>query len=852
MTSKAQPLALLCYQSQPGFYPRRMFAPHEVFVGPDCQTGRDKSGIDCLNVAPGQYDLAEAARKLGVTPDIVVVKPDATGRNIARNLGAVPGVKVLILGDTHHLERPIAWMLDYAASEPFDLIICHHARQHVHFFAHAGLNAPCYWIPLLSVNPHPQPEAQALAYPVSFIGSMGRWHPYRTQVLDALKEAGLPLHLATTSQEEASAHYARSAISLNVSLNGDINHRVGEVLAAGGFLLTDRLAPQAGLDGLFEDGKHLVHYDGLDDLVDRACYYLAHPEEAKAIRLAGCSKFMADHHPDLKRRQFLDLALEGRAAEGWDLSDDPRHRFALPNGPIELLKRVEAYEAVQDLHRRSKKLQLILAPGLDPAYATDAIDLPRLDIRVAEDSALFAQTQSEGRIAITPPEHLFDELGPQAILLASAQNLESLPLERTPASLCVAEAMFDPLPESAAARLRQAGYIQEGRSLWTRRDKHASPEIATERSPKIAARPGSPKKPRIAIDAVFFQDYLTGIARVWEELLRVWVKDGFADHLLILDREGLGPEVQGLMRRNLPGHDYERLAEDRALLQKVCDEEEIDLFVSTFCTTPLSTPSIFMGYDMIPEVVGVNATDEPMWQEKHDAIGYARCKGYVCISENTASDLKRLFPAIDAKTVHVAHCGVNPIFKPASEDEIADFKNRIGVDRPYYMLVGQRKSYKNGILFFKGFAGMNNKGQFAIVNSGAKPVEQEFIDQVPDTPIIYGRMSDEEMRLAYAGAVALVFPSFYEGFGMPVIEAMASGCPVITTPMGSLAEVAGPAAMYVGPTDVPGMTRALLEVQLQETRKALVAAGLQRAQLFRWTDMAAKIKAVLLAAAGEG
>lgn len=848
MVTEAQPLALLCFQSQPGLYPRQMFAPNEVFAGPDCQTGHHPSGIDCLNVIPGEYDLAEVAKKFAISPDIVVIKPDATGRNVARNLSAVPGVKVLILGDTHHLERPIAWMLDYAASEPFDLIICHHARQHVHFFAHAGLNAPCYWIPLLSVNPHPQPEAQALAYPVSFIGSMGRWHPYRTQVLDALKEAGLPLHLATTSQEEASAHYARSAISLNVSLNGDINHRVGEVLAAGGFLLTDRLAPQAGLDGLFEDGKHLVHYDGLDDLVDKARYYLSHPEAALAIRRAGRDKFLAEHHPDLKRRQFLDLVLEGKAAPGWDLSGDPRHRFAVPDGPIELLKRVEAYEAVQDLHRRSKNPQLVLAPGFDPTYATDSIDLPRLKIRVAGDSDLFAKTQSEGRIAVVSPDRLFDGLGVESILLASAQTLESLPLDRAPASLCVADAMFEPLPESAVARLRQAGYGQEGRSLWTRRDRQAAPDISTQHPPKIPARAGSPQKPRIAIDAVFFQDYLTGIARVWEEVLRVWVEDGFADHLLILDREGFGPEVPNLMRRNLPRHDYERVEEDRVLLQKVCDEEGIDLFVSTFCTTPTTTPSIFMGYDMIPEVVGINAHEEPMWKEKHEAIGYANCKGYVCISENTAKDLMRLFPAIDPKTVHVAHCGVNPVFKPAREEEIADFRNKIGIHKPYYMLVGQRKSYKNGILFFRGFAQMPNKNQFAIVNSGAKPIEDEFIALVPDTQIAFGRMSDEEMRLAYAGAVALVFPSYYEGFGMPVIEAMACGCPVITTPMGSLAEVAGQAALFVGPQDVNGMTRALLEVQLPETRKALAAAGLQRAQSFRWTDMAARIKDVLLAA----
>lgn len=848
MPSSAQPKALLCFQSQPGLYPRRMFAPQEFFVGPDCQTGRHASGIDCLNVAPGEYDLAEITKRIGIAPDIVVIKPDATGRNAPRNLAGVPGVKALVLGDTHHMERPIAWMLDYAASEPFDVTICHHARQHIHFFAHAGLKAPCYWIPLLSVNPHLQPEAEALAFPVSFVGSMGRWHPYRTQVLEALKSAGLPLNLATTSQEEAAAIYARSAISLNVSLNGDINHRVGEVMAAGGFLLTDRLSKESGLASLFDDGVHLAHYDGLDDLVEKARYYLTHQDEVRTIRKAGRDKFLAEHNSDLKREQFLDLVLNGKAASGCDLSNDPRHRFAVPADPIELLKRVEAYEIVQDMHRCLAAPKLILAPGADPAYATDCADLVRLDIAVCEDSPLFERTQTRQRVRIAPS---LDAPSKDAILLAAKGGLDKIDLEKAPERLLLPDSMFEPLSDEAARRLREAGYRPDGRSSW-KRDQQSQIVSVETKSGKVPARPGSPKPPRIAIDAVFFQDYLTGIARVWEEVLRVWVADGFADHLLILDRDGFGPEVPGLMRRDLPKHEYEHVPEDRALLQKLCDEEGVDLFVSTFCTTPLTTPSVFMAYDMIPEVVGVNAAEEPMWKEKHEAILYGACKGYVCISHNTANDLKRLFPAIDPASVHVAHCGVNSVFKPAREDEIAEFRNKIGVHKPYYLLVGQRKSYKNGILFFRGFAKLPNKSQFAIVNSGAKPIEDEFIEMVPDTQIAYGRMSDEELRLAYAGAAALVFPSYYEGFGMPVVEAMACGCPVITTPMGSLAEVAGPAALFVNPQDVNGMTRALLEVQLPETKKALAAAGLQRAQAFKWTDMAEKIKAVLLNAIKAG
>ncbi|TAN46038.1 MAG: glycosyltransferase family 1 protein, partial [Rhodospirillales bacterium] len=465
---KVDPLALLCFQSEPDFYPLSMFAPREVFVGPDCQTGRDRRGTLCQNITPGEYDLAEVVKQLDVTPDIVVIKPDATGRNVPRNIGAVPGIKVLIVGDTHHLVHPISWMQNYAFREPFDVMICHHARQHVHFIAHAGLKAPCYWIPLLSVNPYPQPVAPRMDHFLSFVGDMGRWHPYRRHILDKIKESGLPLHTGTVPQDMASSIYARSTISLNISLNGDINHRVGEVLAAGGFLLTDRLAPESGLETLLEDGKHLAFYSGLEELTDKIGYYLAHPSEAKAIRMAGQTKFMAEHNPGLKRRQFLDLVFEGKAAEGWDLSCDPRHRHAIPADALDLIKRVEAYEEIQELHRCAVTPGLRLGEGIDPAYATDAVDLPRLSIATAQDSELFALTGTKDRIKVADPHSWHDRDDAGCILLAKADQLSPQRLESAPPTILLPDSLFDPLSGEAIETLKRFGYRNSGRIAWRR------------------------------------------------------------------------------------------------------------------------------------------------------------------------------------------------------------------------------------------------------------------------------------------------------------------------------------------------------------------------------------------------
>jgi glycosyltransferase involved in cell wall biosynthesis len=102
-------------------------------------------------------------------------------------------------------------------------------------------------------------------------------------------------------------------------------------------------------------------------------------------------------------------------------------------------------------------------------------------------------------------------------------------------------------------------------------------------------------------------------------------------------------------------------------------------------------------------------------------------------------------------------------------------------------------------------------------------------------------LSDEELQCAYSGAVALVYPSRYEGFGLPVLEAMACSCPVITCHNSSIPEVGGEAAIYVDPDDVAGMCRALLTVQEPTTRGDRIARGLAQAKNFSWARMASQI-----------
>jgi protein O-GlcNAc transferase len=378
-----------------------------------------------------------------------------------------------------------------------------------------------------------------------------------------------------------------------------------------------------------------------------------------------------------------------------------------------------------------------------------------------------------------------------------------------------------------------------GKEPHPRRVVASSPARTPAAAPARSGRPGQ----RIVVDGVFFQNSNTGIARVWRSVLREWSASGFAERVLLLDRDGSAPDIPGVRRRAVPRHAYERPAEERALLQRVCDEEQAAAFISTYFTSPLATPSVALVNDMIPELFGTDLR-RAEWREKDVCIrGAARL---VTISTNTASDLCAFYPQIEARRVTVAHCGVDPLFHPATEAELAGFRGKHGIRKPYFLLVGSRVSYKNGDAFFRAFARNADRRRYAVVCvGGERDLESAQREACAGSELHMIQLDDDALRLAYGGAIALVYPSVYEGFGLPVVEAMASACPVITTSRGSLGEVAGDAAFCVEPMKVGEIAAALEAIQEPELRQTLIAAGLAQARKFSWAAMAQSLAKVL-------
>ena len=343
---------------------------------------------------------------------------------------------------------------------------------------------------------------------------------------------------------------------------------------------------------------------------------------------------------------------------------------------------------------------------------------------------------------------------------------------------------------------------------------------------------------KLLVDGVFFQLNSTGIARVWRSVLELLATDN-RFQIFFLDR-GSAPLIKGIEYVPFPVFYANNCPADSMLIQDVCDYYRIDVFTSSYYTTPMTTPMLLMVYDMIPELFDFDMSPR-IWMEKVAAICYAQ--RYLCISENTRTDLRAFYPEIPLSHAAMAYCGVDTaVFRQHEQKDIDAFRRQHGLNRPYFLFVGSRvqhNGYKNSGLFFEALARMAAAEFDVFCVGGENEVEQEILKKMPSGLRCWRvKLSDEELALAYGGALALIYPSLYEGFGMPVIEAMASGCPVITTSNGSLAEAAGEAALLISGTSVDEMFTALIEIQKPDVREILRQKGLAHAPKFRWQGMA--------------
>jgi glycogen synthase len=156
-------------------------------------------------------------------------------------------------------------------------------------------------------------------------------------------------------------------------------------------------------------------------------------------------------------------------------------------------------------------------------------------------------------------------------------------------------------------------------------------------------------------------------------------------------------------------------------------------------------------------------------------------------------------------------------------------------------------------LFFKAANKWDRITEFDIVVIGGAPhFEKELSAAAPFLRPILIRATEEELAAAYSGATALIYPSKYEGFGLPVAEAMKCGCPVITSNTSSLPEVGGAAPIYIDPENEDALISALERVASGADIKSMVELGLREAERFSWDTLANALWQSLMLTAEEG
>ena len=220
-----------------------------------------------------------------------------------------------------------------------------------------------------------------------------------------------------------------------------------------------------------------------------------------------------------------------------------------------------------------------------------------------------------------------------------------------------------------------------------------------------------------------------------------------------------------------------------------------------------------------------------------------RARKVITISQHSAQDIMSLY-GLPRERISVIPCGVSEEFRPSRDPgALEDLRRRIGLKSDKYILflggAGPRKNHATLVEAFATRAEQLKSYTLVLVGDGVhrfgsylRTVRAHGLEAQVLCP---GRLCFEDLRSLYSGAELFVFPSIYEGFGMPVLEAMACGAPVITSNTTSLPGVAGDAAILVNPFDArelgEAMVRVLSDVKLRES---LRARGFERAKHFTW------------------
>jgi glycosyltransferase involved in cell wall biosynthesis len=320
----------------------------------------------------------------------------------------------------------------------------------------------------------------------------------------------------------------------------------------------------------------------------------------------------------------------------------------------------------------------------------------------------------------------------------------------------------------------------------------------------------------------------------------------------ILYNNQLISTVQKKIRFNALNFALNYVINNQGESERLLKKQDFDVFHPTyfepyFLKYLQKKPYVLTVYDMIHELFPnyFKANDQTrVWKkqliEKAGAI--------IAISENTKQDILK-FTNVDPDRVHVIHLG-NPFEHFNEPLQINTSSDPPIFGKPYLLFVGGRPAYKNFNFFIESVAGMLCKNEeLHVVCAGSVPFTLQEKKVLKNMNILHKvhhvKINNTILKNLYKNARAFIFPSLYEGFGLPVLEAFSCGCPVILNNSSSLPEIGGDSAIYFNPDDRESIIRAVETVLFNEKyREDLIKKGSERLKFFSWKKTAYSTKKV--------
>ena len=358
-----------------------------------------------------------------------------------------------------------------------------------------------------------------------------------------------------------------------------------------------------------------------------------------------------------------------------------------------------------------------------------------------------------------------------------------------------------------------------------------------------------PNQKRMGLNGLLIHDYPTGLSRYSYELIRRILTQLKGSTIAYSTSPELIGEFPESTTSSVPAFRYPanfrsnsiRLSWEQIGLRYACFKDNVDLLYSPIAEGILfpQLPQIITVHDLLPFHY---PSLLPRWVPYYEYFLPAVIKGstaVVCISEFTRQEVLERYPKIPEEKLKVIHCGVDlNQFYPRSPGIISksyDIKE-------YLLCVGEVRPYKNLENVFRALELCPDGPQLAISGKifGEHKTKLENLARslnIENRIVWLGYVPDDLLPNLYSEATAFIFPSLYEGFGLPIIEAMACGCPVISSNRASLPEIGGKVALFFDPLEISDMAELINKVcEDTECRQTLARRGPEHANNFKWAS----------------